>query len=336
MPSRCCSACARWRWLAGRLVEATTLSASAYALLLPRRSAAGTAVEANMLGLTWLARGRVRTALRFCRESAALLRDGDGPGMLAFALASVTQAAAQAGEPEAARDALAEMERTPLGHEGFAVELELARAWGAAAGAELTRALACAREGVALAQSRGQDAYAVRALHELCRLGDPAGAASELARLAARVDGPFAAIAAAHAGALVAGDGAALLEAAERFAAADSLLVAAEAADAAAVAYRDGGRPASARAASARATLWLASCEGARPPTMLVIPESAGLTPREREIALLAAGGASSREIAGRLVISVRTVDNHLQNAFRKLGVARRQDLSRVLGAIPE
>jgi DNA-binding CsgD family transcriptional regulator len=35
-------------------------------------------------------------------------------------------------------------------------------------------------------------------------------------------------------------------------------------------------------------------------------------------------------------VISVRTVDNHLQNAFRKLGVARRQELSRVLGAIPE
>jgi DNA-binding CsgD family transcriptional regulator len=31
-------------------------------------------------------------------------------------------------------------------------------------------------------------------------------------------------------------------------------------------------------------------------------------------------------------VISVRTVDNHLQNAYRKLGVTRRQDLPRVLG----
>jgi DNA-binding CsgD family transcriptional regulator len=289
-----------------------------------------------MLGLTWLARGRVRTALRFCRESAALLRDGDAPGMLAFALASVTESAAQAGQPEAARSALAEMERTPLGHQGFAVELELARAWGAAASGELTRALACAREAVALAQSRGQDAYAVRALHELCRLGDPAAAAPELARLAGRVDGPFAAIAAAHAAALAAGDGAALLEAAERFAAADALLVAAETADAAAAAHRDAGRLASARAASARAALWLTSCEGARPPTLLAAPQAAGLTPREREIALLAAGGASSREIAGRLVISVRTVDNHLQNAFRKLGVARRQDLSRALGAMPE
>jgi ATP/maltotriose-dependent transcriptional regulator MalT len=322
--------------LAGRLVEATTLSENAYALLLPRRSAPATAVEANSLGLIWLARGRVRTALRFCRESAALLRDGDGVGMLAFALAGLGQAAAQAGEPEAARSALAEMERTPLGHKGFAVELELARAWSAAASGELSRARGLASEAGALAQSRGQDAYAVRALHELCRLGDPATAAPELARLAGRVDGPFAATAAAHAAALVGGDGAALLEVAERFAAGDALLVAAEAADAAAAAHRDAGRQSSARVAAARAALWLTKCEGARPPTMLAAPEAVDLTPREREIALLAGAGASSREIAGRLVISVRTVDNHLQNAYRKLGVTRRQDLPRVLSGTPE
>jgi DNA-binding CsgD family transcriptional regulator len=173
-------------------------------------------------------------------------------------------------------------------------------------------------------------------LHELCRLGDPAGAADELARLAGKVDGPFAATAAAYAAALVAADGAALLDAGERFAAADAMLVAAEAGDAAAAAHRDAGRPSSARAAAARAALWLTHCEGARPPTMLAAPAAAELTPREREIALLAAAGTSSRQIAGRLVLSVRTVDNHLQNAYRKLGVTRRQDLSRVLGGPPE
>ncbi|MGH2822910.1 MAG: helix-turn-helix transcriptional regulator, partial [Thermoleophilaceae bacterium] len=128
----------------------------------------------------------------------------------------------------------------------------------------------------------------------------------------------------------------ALLEVAERFAAGDALLVAAEAADAAAAAHRDTGRLSSARVAAARAALWLTKCEGARPPTMLAAPEAVDLTPREREIALLAAAGASSREIAGRLVISVRTVDNHLQNAYRKLGVTRRQDLPRVLSGTPE
>jgi DNA-binding CsgD family transcriptional regulator len=321
--------------LAGRLVEATESSESAYAQLLPGRSAAATAVEANALGLIWLARGRVRTALRFCRESAALLRDGDAVGMLAFALAGVGQAAAQAGDADAARTALTEMERTPLGHKGFAVELELARAWSAAASGELSAARALARRAAELARSRGQDAYAVRALHELCRLGDPAAAAPELARLAGGVDGPFAPTAAAHAEALAAGDGEALLDAAERFAAADALLVAAEAANAAAAAHRDAGRPASAHRATARAALWLTECEDARPPTMLGAPEAADLTPREREIALLAAAGASSREIADRLVISVRTVDNHLQNAYRKLGVTRRQDLPRVLGGTP-
>jgi DNA-binding CsgD family transcriptional regulator len=317
--------------LAGRLVEATTLSQHAYDVLLARRSATATAVEANMLGLVWLARGRVRTALRLCRESAALLRDGDAAGMLAFALAGIGQAAAQAGEPDTARAAISEMERTPLGHKGFTVELELARAWSAAASGELSRARGLAREAGALACARGQDAYAVRALHDLCRLGDPAAAAPELAVLARRVDGPLAATAAAHAAALAAGDGAALLAAAECFADQGALLVAAEAADAASAAHRDAGRQAAARAAGARAGLWLTGCEQARPPTMLSTPDAVDLTPREREIALLAADGCSSREIAGRLVVSVRTVDNHLHNAYRKLGVTRRQDLRRAL-----
>ena len=321
--------------LAGHLTEATALSEDAYMLLLPTRSASGTAVEANSLGLIWLARGRVRTALRFCRESAALLRDADSVGMLAFALAGVTQAAAQAGESEVALAAVAELERTPLGHKAFAVELGLARAWAAAAGGELSRARRVAGEAAALAAARGQDAYAARALHELCRLGGGPTAAPELARLAGRIDGPFAGTAAAHASALAAGDGAALLEVAERFAAADALLVATEAAHAGAAAHRAAGRLSSARAAAARAALWLTACEGARPPTLVAAPDAVGLTPREREIALLAAAGASSRDIAGRLVLSVRTVDNHLQNAYRKLGVSRRQDLARVLDATP-
>jgi len=322
--------------LAGRLIEATTFSERAYEVLLTRRAAAGRAVEANMLGLIWLARGRVRTALRFCRESAALLRDGDGPGMLAFALAGIGQVAAQAGEPATVRAAIAEMERTPLGHQGFAVELDLARAWSAAAGGELSRARLLARDAAALARARGQDAYAVRALHDLCRLGDPVTAAPQLARLVDRVDGPFAGNAAAHAAALVSGDGAALLAVAERFAQSGARLLAVEAADAAAAAYRDAGRQASASAAAARAGVWLTDCEGARPPTMLATPDAIDLTPREREIALLAAGGCSSREIADRLVVSVRTVDNHLRNAYRKLGITRRQDLPRVLTGTPE
>ncbi len=316
---------------AGRLAEATEVAERAYEAALALRSAQTTALEAAALGYVWLGRGRVRTALRHFGESAALLRDGDAVGMLAWALAGAGQAAAQAGDAARARRAVEEMEALPLGHRGFESELGLGRAWSAAAAGELTRARALAADTIELARSRGQDTSTMRALHELCRLGDAAAAAPGLARLARTHDGPFAPAAAAHAAALAARDGAALLEAAERFADLGALLLAAEAAEAAAAAHHDAGRAASARTAAARAAAWLRECEGARPPTLAGAPVAAELTPREREVALLAATGLSSREIADRLVVSVRTVDNHLQRAYSKLGVSRRQDLPNVL-----
>jgi len=43
------------------------------------------------------------------------------------------------------------------------------------------------------------------------------------------------------------------------------------------------------------------------------------LTPRERQIVRLIAEGRSSKEIAHRLQISVKTVDTHRSNLMRKL-----------------
>lgn len=59
--------------------------------------------------------------------------------------------------------------------------------------------------------------------------------------------------------------------------------------------------------------------------------EGAELTAREDEIARLAASGMTNQDIARRLLISVRTVENHLHRVFRKLGVDNRADMSRVL-----
>ena len=50
------------------------------------------------------------------------------------------------------------------------------------------------------------------------------------------------------------------------------------------------------------------------------------LTPREREIAPLTAT-LSNRDIAERLTLSVRTVENHIARAMKKLGVASRTEL---------
>ena len=88
-------------------------------------------------------------------------------------------------------------------------------------------------------------------------------------------------------------------------------------------------------AASARAHRFFEACEGARTPA-LSSPVAVPLTPREREVATLAGGGFTSVEIARRLVLSVRTVETHLQRAYAKLGVGSRAELASVLGLLHE
>jgi DNA-binding CsgD family transcriptional regulator len=51
------------------------------------------------------------------------------------------------------------------------------------------------------------------------------------------------------------------------------------------------------------------------------------LTAQERHIAGLVATGATSAEVASRLFLSRRTVDAHLRNVYRKLGIASRREL---------
>jgi len=60
-------------------------------------------------------------------------------------------------------------------------------------------------------------------------------------------------------------------------------------------------------------------------------PSLAGLTPREREVAGLIADGLTSKEIAQRLTISVRTVDIHRANVMTKTGSRNVADLVRML-----
>ena len=47
---------------------------------------------------------------------------------------------------------------------------------------------------------------------------------------------------------------------------------------------------------------------------------------------MLAAAGIASKDIAERLHLSVRTVNNHLQHAYTKLGVSGRTGLAQALG----
>jgi DNA-binding CsgD family transcriptional regulator len=52
------------------------------------------------------------------------------------------------------------------------------------------------------------------------------------------------------------------------------------------------------------------------------------LTAREGEILRLVAGGKTNKEIAAELVLSVHTIERHVQNAYRKIGARNRADAS--------
>lgn len=55
------------------------------------------------------------------------------------------------------------------------------------------------------------------------------------------------------------------------------------------------------------------------------------LTPREKECLRLAAQHLSSKEIARKLAVSPHTVNGHIDEARRKMGVATRRDAARIL-----
>jgi class 3 adenylate cyclase/DNA-binding CsgD family transcriptional regulator len=69
---------------------------------------------------------------------------------------------------------------------------------------------------------------------------------------------------------------------------------------------------------------------GARP-RRVELSGAAALTPSERRIAALAAEGQTNRDIAQALFVTLRTVEMHLSNAFRKLGISSRTQLSAAL-----
>ncbi|MFF8512841.1 LuxR C-terminal-related transcriptional regulator [Streptomyces sp. NPDC015492] len=98
--------------------------------------------------------------------------------------------------------------------------------------------------------------------------------------------------------------------------------------------HRQAGQPRLATAVARRCESAREGYDGANPPLLHLMGETELLSGREREIALLAAQRHTSQEIAERLVISVRTVDNHLYRIYRKLGVSSRQQLRLALASV--
>src|SRR5205823_6961665 len=90
-------------------------------------------------------------------------------------------------------------------------------------------------------------------------------------------------------------------------------------------------RAGGARALARRAAGELAATgERVRPPAATGVE---ALTPSELRVATLAAEGRSNAEIAQALFLTVKTVETHLSNAYRKLDIRSRRELPQVISA---
>jgi DNA-binding NarL/FixJ family response regulator len=59
------------------------------------------------------------------------------------------------------------------------------------------------------------------------------------------------------------------------------------------------------------------------------------LTPSERRVAHLAAGGQTNRDIAQALFVTEKTIETHLSHAYQKLAIQSRSQLTSALAARP-
>ena len=214
------------------------------------------------------------------------------------------------------------------------IERDRAGAWAAAADGDVSSARELLRTAAVTARRREDFVWEGETLHDLARLGQPQEVAPRLRELADLVEGPLAAVRADHVDALVSEDPGSLAEVSLAFEDLGAWLLAAEASAGAAVALRRADEPRRAVAAELRAAELARRCQGAMTPALRTIQTQALLSSREIEVAALAAAGMANKEIACRLSVSVRTVENHLQRVYEKLGVARRADLGGALSSL--
>jgi DNA-binding CsgD family transcriptional regulator len=319
---------------AGRLDDAARLAGQGFEAAVAAHDADLQAGFALLNGLVAVLHGRLVTARRHFEEAAALNRPRNDLASLRWALGGIALAAGMSSDPRGSDEAVAELTTLALHpvqlHEAGLVAR--GRGWALAASGARTAAVETLRNGADRAGESGLLVDEAMLRHDLVRLGLARAERDRLVDLAGRIDGELVPALVGHADAVLAGAGRPLEDAARRFAELDVDLVAAEAALGAAEAYRRQGLRRRAAECSELAHHLIENCEGVRSPATRREPAFAALTNREREIATLAARGLTSRDIAEQLSLSTRTVDNHLQNAFGKLGVTGRHELDAVLG----
>ncbi len=299
-----------------------------------RQQAADLPGAAQLLGTAVTGRaehgaGRLDSARALLEQAAVGLSITHASGWgYRYQIPRVTALAMRGSTGEAAA-ALAALEKVPRPYRSLDYELSLARAWVSAGEGAISEAIAILLSAAERASSKGRFAAEVMCLQTAAQFGDPSGAA-RLRELEGIVEGPRVGVAARFAEALRDGDGAQLALVSEEFERIGDLIAAVDAAAQAALAFRRHGLRGSALGCSTRAVELAEQC-GANTPMLCQAREPLPLTDREREIVMLIGEGLSTREIAERLTLSVRTVESHVYRAMSKTGTTTREELAALL-----
>lgn len=315
--------------LMGRIEEAEALARHRYSEAVAEGIPEAVALWAANLGFVEERRGDFPAALRHLGEAAEVARRYDPYAIRGLALGLAAVVAAQMGDRSTFESCASEQAqiRTPedfrTGTIAHRVEV-----WRKVLDGDLEDGAAAAARFGRLGFENDFANWATITAHDAVRLGYPELVADLLGEIAETVDGELAATMYRHALASIGGDGGELDSVAEAFASMGMEVYAMEAAAQAARAHDQAGE----RKAAVNSRLVLDGFrdrypEAATPP-LVEIPSM--LTDRETQIARLAVRHTSP-QIAEKLGISVRTVDNHLASVYTKLGIGGRGELARLL-----
>ncbi len=277
--------------------------------------------------------GRGHEAIRRFAAAAADASASGQDAAIVWAHVGVAQGHLLLGECQPAADALARADSA--GDSPIATSWatrERTRAWLDAGLGDLAAARARLHDVITVVQRDGVRTFESALLNDLVRFGRADEAVERLGQLVELVDGPLVRAHHDHAVAVAARDPDALRAVVDEYESLDVLHFAAEAAAELAELYQQRGSARLAAALMQRAGELSARAGGLRTPPLARSIGVEPLTAREREVALLAAAGRSSRDIANRLYLSARTVETHLARVYRKLGITSREELGEALG----
>ncbi len=290
------------------------------------RGAEGTGYLAALEGRLALMQGRPQTALDLLRDAQRSLALTMTRARSIWAESLADEAAAHLGLPP---EPAIEPELDPggdLAHRFLVIDAMRARASAEAQRGHLPNARRLLANSIQVSKEGGMLAGEIWAAYEGFRLGGE-GFAETLVSLAGRMQGPVGELFPRHAAARLADVPAELEATALALSETGFNLWASGCAAEASRSYRRHGISGGATRCAALAQRLLERCEGAGRAELADLSELADLTPRERDVTLLAAKGLTNREIADTTCTSLRTVEGHLLRAYKKLGVTSRAEL---------